>query len=197
MADEEDQRDHENLEALLNWLNPDRDEAWKKYEDIGKRLIKIFTWHQLSDAESLAAEVLERVEGKVTEVIREFSKDDDPARYFYGVARNVALEAFRNREKFPEFEEKHGGILTPDELKESANSPDEDLDFCLEQLSERDRYIVLAYYQYDEKTKKAEHDQLAEELGMSKNALWTKVSRIRSSLEKCLKACSEPGSEAQ
>ena len=197
MADEEEKRDHENLEALLNWLNPDRDEAWKKYEDIRKRLIKIFTWHKLPDAESLAAEVLERVEEKVTEVIQEFSKDDDPARYFYGVARNVALEGFRNREKFPEFEEKHGGILTPDELTENANSPDEDLDFCLEQLSERDRYIVLAYYQYDEKTKKVEHDQLAEELGMSKSALWTKVSRIRSALEKCLKARSEPGGEAQ
>lgn len=197
MADEEDQRDHENLEALLNWLNPDRDEAWKKYEDIRKRLIKIFTWHKLPDGESLAAEVLERVEGKVAEVIQKFSKDDDPARYFYGVARNVALEAFRDREKFSEFEEQHGGILTPDELKEDANSPDEDLDFCLEQLSARDRYVVLAYYQYDEKTKKAEHDQLAEELGMSKSALWTKVSRIRSALEKCLKARSEPGGEAQ
>ena len=197
MADEEDQRDHENLEALLNWLNPDRDEAWKKYEEIRKRLIKIFTWHKLPDAESLAAEVLERVEGKVTEVIRKFSKDDDPARYFYGVARNVALEAFRNREKFSEFEEKHGSIFTLDDLRKGGNLPDEDLDFCLEQLSERDRYIVLAYYQYDQKTKKAEHDQLAEELSMSKSALWTKVSRIRSSLEKCLKARSEPGGEAQ
>jgi len=197
MADEEDQRDHENLEALLNWLDPDRDEAWKKYEEIRKRLIKIFTWHKLPDAESFAAEVLERVEGKVTEVIRKFSKDDDPARYFYGVARNVALETFRNREKFSEFEEKHDRIFTPDDIRESRNLPDEDLDFCLEQLSERDRYIVLAYYQYDQKTKKADHDQLAEELGMSKSALWTKVSRIRSSLEKCLKAHSEPGGEAQ
>ena len=197
MANEEDQRDYENLEALLNWLNPDRDEAWKKYEEIRQRLIKIFTWHRLPDAETLAAEVLERVEGKVTEVIRKFSRDDDPARYFYGVAKNVALEAFRNREKFPEFEEKHGRIFTPDDFKEIGNLPDQDLDFCLEQLSERDRYIVLAYYQYDQKTKKAEHDQLAKDLGMSKSALWTKVSRIRSSLEKCLKARSESNSETQ
>lgn len=187
MAEEEDRRDHENLEALLNWLDPVRTEAWKKYEDIRKRLIKIFMWRKLPDAESLAVEVLERVERKVNEVIPEFSKNDDPARYFYGVARNVALEAFRNREKFPEFEEKHGGILTPDELKGSANSPVDDLDYCLDQLNKRDRYIVVAYYQYDQETKKAVHDRLAKELGMSKSALWTKVCRIRSKLEKCLK----------
>ena len=187
MADEEDRRDLENLETLLNWLDPDRDEAWAKYEHIRKRLVKIFTWRRCADVESLAEEVLERVERQIVDVTERFAAGDDPAKYFYGVARNVALESFRNREKFPEFDEKHGGVFNPPELEESANSPADDLDYCLEHLAEEDRYIALAYYRYDQKTKKAEHDRLAAELGLSKGALWTKVSRIRSFLEKCLK----------
>ncbi len=197
MTDEEDRRDLENLETLLNWLDPDRDEAWRKYEEIRKRLVKIFTWRQCGDVESLAHEVLERVERRIVEVIEKFSAGDDPAKYFYGVARNVALESFRNREKFSEFEEQHGGVFKPLELEESANSPADDLDHCLEQLNEEDRYIALAYYQYDNETKKAEHDRLAKELGMTKSALWTKVSRIRSVLEKCLKGRLEHSGEAQ
>ena len=195
MADEEDQRDHENLEALLNWLNPDRDEAWAKYEQIRKRLVKIFTWRQCADVESLADEVLERVERRIVEVVEKFSAGDDPAKYFYGVAKNVALESFRNRERFPEFEENHGGVFKPPELEGSANSLRDDLDYCLEQLNEEDRYIALAYYQYDQQTKKAERNRLARELGISKGALWTRVFRIRSLLEKCLKGRSEHSGE--
>jgi RNA polymerase sigma factor (sigma-70 family) len=186
MADDGDQKETENLETLLRWLDPDRDEAWKKYAHIRERLIKIFTLRRFVDVEGLADEVIDRVENKITEIVEKYSGVPDP--YFYGVAKNVAREKIREQKKFSQFDEESEGVFTPDDFEENANSIGDDaLENCLEQLSEKERHIILAYYQYEQKTKTAYHLRLAAELGMSRNALWIRVSRIRSSLEKCVR----------
>src|SRR5438094_6942637 len=102
MADEEDQK-QESLETLLTWLDPNRDEAWEKYQEIWERLIKIFTWNRCKDVEDLAGEVMKRVEPKVPELMKTFSEEDDPARYFYGVAQILVLEHSRTEKRFSEF----------------------------------------------------------------------------------------------
>jgi hypothetical protein len=43
----------EAFDALLDWLDPDREQAGIKYEQIRLRLIKIFTGRGCSDAEDL------------------------------------------------------------------------------------------------------------------------------------------------
>jgi DNA-directed RNA polymerase specialized sigma24 family protein len=185
MADEEDRKENENFEALLRWLDPDRDEAWKKYEHIRERLIKIFTLQRFVDVEGLADEVMDRVEKKVTEIVENYSGDSE--RYFYGVARNVGREQIRKRKKFSQFDEESGGIYTLEILEENSDSTADDaLKNCLKQLSEKDRELILEYYQYEQKSKKTYHLKLAAKWGMSRNALWIRVSRIRTSLKKCL-----------
>src|SRR5690348_8269887 len=99
MADEEDQK-HESFELLLAWLNPDRDEAWEKYQEIWDRLLKIFTYCRCRDVEELAGEVIKRVEPQVPKLQQDFV--GDPARHFYGVAYKVVLETRRTSTKFSE-----------------------------------------------------------------------------------------------
>ena len=49
MADDGPNR--ESFEALLTWLDPDRDKAWEKYQAIWDRLVKIFTWRHCRNVE--------------------------------------------------------------------------------------------------------------------------------------------------
>ena len=58
----------EAFDALLKWLDSDREQAAMKYEDIRKRLIKIFTGRDCVEAEDLADETINRVVSKLDEL---------------------------------------------------------------------------------------------------------------------------------
>lgn len=75
------------FDALLAWLDPDRELAGEKYEDIRYRLIKFFERRGCPAPEELADEVLNRVSKKLDEgtEVRAFE-------YFYGVALRVFHE---------------------------------------------------------------------------------------------------------
>jgi DNA-directed RNA polymerase specialized sigma24 family protein len=179
------------LETLLTWLDPDRDEAWEKYQEIWERLIKIFTWNGCKDVEELAGEVIKRVGARVPELMTAFSEEDDPARYFYGVAQILVRENRRTEARFSEFEEESGlgGVTYPVEPGEIDvyDLKLGHLDCCLKQLSEDDREIVLGFYDYEVKTKLADRRRLAERFGLTMNALWIRASRLRSRVRKCVR----------
>ena len=65
----------EAFDALLDWLDPDREQAGMKYEQIRSRLIKIFTGRGCVDAEELADETINRVTRKLKEIQEEFTGD--------------------------------------------------------------------------------------------------------------------------
>jgi RNA polymerase sigma factor (sigma-70 family) len=185
----DDEASNALFEILLTWLNPNREEAWKKYRTIHEALIKIFTWRGCRNAEDLAHEVINRVEQKMPDLITTYN--GDPARYFYGVAQNVVHEYRREERRFSEFKEDNAStarapLISDDEQYESGERQ-QCLRYCLDQLSERDREIVLEYYQYDQKTKLADRKRLANELGLTMNAMWIRVSRIRSFLAACIR----------
>ena len=191
---EEDRRNHESFEILLTWLDQDRDEAWKKFEAIFERLIKIFSWNRRRNVEDLAHEVVTRVEPKVPRLIEE-GYSEDPALYFYGTAYNLVREDRRNDMKFTEFDPESGlgGIADPvysDQI-DAAEVRLKCLDHCLEKLTDIDRAIILAYYACEGKTKLADRRQVAQTFGLSRSALWTRVSRKRTFLAECLRECLE------
>src|ERR1041384_8582247 len=78
------------FDDLLNWLDPNRDLAGQKYEDIRRRLIKIFSCRGCAEPEDLADETINRVTSKLPAIEADFV--GDPSRYFYGVANKVNLE---------------------------------------------------------------------------------------------------------
>src|SRR5258708_7517977 len=86
----------EPFDALLAWLDLDRERAGKKYETIRAGLIRIFVAKGFNDAEDLADEAITRVVRRLPEI--KDSYVGEPARYFHGVARNITLEASRRRE---------------------------------------------------------------------------------------------------
>ena len=85
----------ETFAKFLNWLNPDPDQAGEKYEEIRRRLIKIFACRGCDCPEDLADETINRVIRKVPEIAESY--EGDPALYFYGVARYVHHEYLREK----------------------------------------------------------------------------------------------------
>ena len=169
----------ETFEALLDWLDSDREQAAIKYEEIRRKLIKFFSATTQSDAEALADETMNRVARRLKDV-----KDQvygERARYFYGVARKVQLEYLRRKQ--PPGEQEY----TPDsnriEIEYSC------LEECIAKLTPENRDLVLDYYGGEGRQRIEQRKLLAERLGIAPNALRIRAFRIRVELQKCVKEC--------
>ena len=55
----------EALNELLAWLDPDRERAGQKYEEIRRSLVKIFAWRKCSDPEGMADATINIVAQKI------------------------------------------------------------------------------------------------------------------------------------
>jgi DNA-directed RNA polymerase specialized sigma24 family protein len=169
----------ESFDALLAWLDPAREEAGRKYEEIRLRLIKVFTCRGCFEPEDLADETINRVSKKLREIETDYS--GDPARYFYGVANKVHLESLR-RKPIP---------IPPVRSEESDDIEKEYecLERCIQRLTPNNRALVLQYYQEEKRAKIDHRKDLAEQLGIALNALRIRAHRIRASLQECVQNC--------
>ncbi|HEU0253584.1 MAG TPA: hypothetical protein VFR12_11175 [Pyrinomonadaceae bacterium] len=171
----------EAFDKLLDWLDSDREQAGIKYEEIRRRLIKIFTGRGCEDPEDLADETINRVTSKLDEIEIDFK--GDRARYFYGVANKVLMEYLRR--KPPQ----------PPALSNSDTTRIEHeyrcLEECIAQLSEENRYLLSEYYGAEGKDKIEKRKKLAEKLGIAPNALRIRAYRIRQALQECVENCVE------
>jgi DNA-directed RNA polymerase specialized sigma24 family protein len=169
----------ESFDALLSWLDPDREQAGLKYEEIRRRLLKLFTCRGCYEAEDLADETINRVSGRLKEIENTFV--GDPARYFYGVANKVHLE-FQRRKHLP--------VPPPPVVHDGDIEQEYDcLEQCMQRLTPENRALVLQYYQEEKKAKIDHRRQLAEQLGIALNALRIRAHRIRASLQECVQSC--------
>ena len=173
----------EPFDDLLAWLDADRDRAGQKYETIRSGLVRIFVARGFSDAEDLADEAITRVVKRLPEISAGYV--GEPARYFYGVARNITLEASRRREITTD--------ISPVALIQITNKSDEYecLMRCLRFLSPQKRDLILDYYLYEGHDKIEHHKRMAEELGISDGALRGRAHHIRTGLEKCALQCTQ------
>ena len=169
----------DGFDQLLVWLNPDREEAGKKYEDIRRRLIKIFTCRGCTVPEDLTDETINRVTRKVPEISNNYV--GDPCLYFYGVAKYVFHEYVRKK---------------PDLVPPPVSDPTEDkeqvvacMEECMHGLAPKSRELILDYYQEERHAKITHRKRLAERLGMGPNALRIQACRIRGSLYQCVQEC--------
>ncbi len=171
----------ESFERLLAWLAPDREEAGRTYEEIRRKLIKIFTCRGCREAEELADETIDRVCNKLPEVVATYV--GNPALYFYGIARNLMHEYARKKPDPPPPPPLSAGEDEEEEREYSC------LEECLRQLTAESRDLVLGYYQEEKQAKIDQRKSLAERLGIEPNALRIRAYRIRQTLQQCVTEC--------
>ena len=172
----------DSFDALLSWLDRhDREAAGRTYESIRTGLVQILIAKGFSNAEDLADEVIERVTRRVPDIAPTY--EGRPANYFHGVLRNIIKEQWDVREIATD--DFSFTVIKPEKTNEAYDC----LKKCLTFLSQDKRELILDYYVYAGSEKIRGHNEIANELGISENALRIRAFRIRSTLEKCVYQC--------
>ena len=168
----------EAFEKLLLWFSPDREQAAKKYQTIQFRLIRIFAAKGCCDPEDLADQSFNVASLKVNWLLENYV--GDPAHYLYGIARKIFLEQKPHPAPPP---------MDPpdiDELERRSTC----LDRCLDDVTTSDeRRLVIQYHEQEKRERIETRRRLAEELGITINALRIKVCHIQARLRPCLQEC--------
>ncbi len=185
----------EGLDRFLARLDPDRERAGEKYQNLHRKLVKLFEWRSAPCAENLADEAIDRVIRKLDEVdIHEVSS------YVLGVAQNVLKESLRVTTKNTCLDELPAGTLLANCNDDEQRSEKlevakrfECLDKCMRGLSAEERNLIIGYYQ-DRKSGCTRHRQeMAQQLGISLGTLRVQAHRIRGKLAACVdKRLAEP-----
>jgi len=168
----------EEFDCLLAWLDFDREAAGVKYEKIRGNLSRIFASRGFNDAEDLADETINRVIKKVRWLKENYT--GDPNLYFYAVAKRVAQEAQRRKDK------------RPVELPLSPRDANETevrmrlLEECLMELSADDQHLLLNYYTDGGAVKINNRKQLVHSLGLSPAAVRQRAHRLKAKLRAAL-----------
>jgi len=181
----------EALERFLDWLDADREQAGRKYEDIRRGLITLFNCRGCSAAEELADETINRAIRQLCTI--EDSYQGDPAKYIHGIARYVALEYFNRQVK------RYGGTA-PEDIPDPSwpGRTEEDdvreelsrcLRHCLEKLKPEKRKMFILYYREGNRLNLDHRRSLAEQFGCSINALRIQMHRLNEELRLCINDC--------
>jgi len=172
---------------LLNWLASDPDRAGEKYEQIRRGLINIFRCRGSSIPEELADETINRVAGKLAEIVTSYV--GEPGAYFYAVADKIYLEYVRTA--YAQLRPLPADIAEKKPASEEMELKYECLEDCLGRLPAHSREIIYLYYgdSGGGREKIARRKQMAEQLGIGISILWLKAHRIRKSLKKCVSQC--------
>jgi DNA-directed RNA polymerase specialized sigma24 family protein len=172
----------ENFQLLLKWLDDDDESAGERYEQIRRRLIRLFVCRGCHEAELLTDKTIDRVMSKVAEIAPGYV--GNPAFYFVGVANKVYLEWLRDQKREREATFIDLTSDPPDEGREYHC-----LEICLKKLPADARETILEYYRDEKHAKIVRRKNLAERLGITIGALQIKASRIRARLLDCVSDC--------
>ena len=173
--------------TLLTELSADPEVAGNKYEELRRQLIKFFEWRGSFFPEDLADETLNRTARKIDEG-EEIEKN--VIALALGVARFVLLETSNRQDNRRATMEELISAAAPPEYR----GDDDDLWVvclreCLRGLPEESRELIIEYYQEEGRAKIEDRKALAEKLGISLNALFSRAKRIRDRLEQCVTRC--------
>lgn len=185
----------ESFDKFLNLLAPDREEAGRGYEILRRKLVFFFSVRSAPFPEDLADETISILTRKVSEGL----DIQNLSAYAFGVALNVLRNTLRRErkhvvERLDDVDlDRYAARHPTDYLKvfEQAVEPVSDcLDQCLTELGSDDRNLLLKYYK-ERKYSSRYRARLADQLGISLNALRLKVLHTRRKLEKCITECAK------
>jgi DNA-directed RNA polymerase specialized sigma24 family protein len=124
-------------------------------------------------------------------------ESDAPAHYCYIVARFVFMEHLRETQRDGVLatelrQESHADDLAAFGAEEERKMKEQRLNCleqCLSKLESLSREIITRYYVGKARVKIEHRRELAEELGITINALSIRACRIRDKLEACVRQC--------
>jgi DNA-directed RNA polymerase specialized sigma24 family protein len=171
----------EQFDSLLAWLATDRELAGMKYESVRSGLVRIFISRGFNDAEDLADETINRVMVRLPDICGNYI--GEPARYFYGVARNVIRENLHRKEIAFDVIDVH--------VQPKPEVPEEQicLKHWLQRLPRTKREFILHYYLYDGHDKIEHHKRMAGKLNITLGAFRSRAFQIRLHLQNCMRQC--------
>ena len=173
------------FKTMLGWLDSDSERAGEKYESIRSRLIKIFYARGCHLAEELADETIDRVAGKIDDLVKSYK--GDPALYFYGVAKKIFLEFSRQSQP-----KELPAILTQKETDDQYSDVYYDcLEKCLQTLSAEQREFIFDYYNGDKQEKINRRREMMRTMKVTSEVLYIRAFRLRKQLQKCILSCAE------
>jgi RNA polymerase sigma factor (sigma-70 family) len=182
---------------LLARLDTDHERAGQKYEHIRQGLVTFFECRGGFSPEDQADETINRVARRLSEGKEIYT--ENPASYFYGVARNVLKEhweipqpASDSLETLPQFKDLADDPARNAQRQSERNLEEQQLEClerCMRELASKDRDLISDYYQGETSLKIRNRKSLAEKLGIPVNALRIRALRIREKLEDCVGRC--------
>jgi DNA-directed RNA polymerase specialized sigma24 family protein len=180
---------------LLRRLDADPDRAASEYERLRHTLVKFFDWRGAWPPDDCADETIDRLVAKLGREI----PIDDVRRYAHGIARLVLLERRRREAQAPL--EDHPDLANLPVADIAPTSPlHRCFERCLAALPDEQRILVLQYHTNERQAKIDHRRQLARSLGISENALRSRVHRICHALEqtvlRCVAAAEKQGLDA-
>ena len=175
---------------FLAWLDGGTDSEGRNYLDIRERLVTFFDRKNCLNADELADETINRVARRLEEEGE--IESETPAKFCYITAKFVFLEYLRSSEKasvpIDDVLLKSNDYSEESELKEKRLDC---LEHCTEKLEAENRRLIVHYYFGEERAKIENRRKLAENLGITLNALSIRACRIRDKLEVCVRKCVE------
>jgi len=178
----------ESFDRLLSVLDPDREKAALRYEQMRRKLAKFFQWRGCSGAEELVDETFDRVARRVDEGVKVWV--DDPYSYVRSVATRVAQEHFRSpARKAQPLDDAPEAIVAPPPAAEEDDPRLDCLTECLDALPDEQRRLLETYHEGQGLKRIQARRAIAEGLGIPINALRIRAFRVRSGLMACIDDC--------
>jgi RNA polymerase sigma factor (sigma-70 family) len=184
----------EAMDHLLTRLHPDRELAGLVYQQLRDKLTVFFECRRCAFPEDLADETLNRIARKILE--GELIVDVD--RYALTVVRYILLE-YQRRSFYPtvsldnlspEYDLKIAETVERTDLNEEEEERRKScMRGCLLSLPSEDRELLIEYYQDVNRSKSNHHKEMARRLGLTPNALYLRIHRLREKLAGCLENC--------
>jgi DNA-directed RNA polymerase specialized sigma24 family protein len=188
---------HQALDRLLEHLDPDRDRAAEKYEQIRQRLIKLFRWRGCLLFEEYTDRTIDRVARRIAGGLEVQSAN--VYSLFHGVALNILKEHWRKSERESEALDdlfhSHDTTENPEDIRAEEEERREQearlncLRRCLGGLAHESRTLIKRYYAEGNVLNKEQRKQIAAEMRISVNALRVRACRVRGEVEQCIDRC--------
>jgi DNA-directed RNA polymerase specialized sigma24 family protein len=171
---------------LLGRLDPDRERAAERYEELRRILVGFFEWRGAPFPEEHTDDTFDRVARKLAEGVA----IENIGGYAYRVARLVFLETLKApASRRAALEPQHGRPAS-----DASEAADKErrlacLDDCLRQLPADNRELIVRYYREGGRARIEERRRLAERMGLRVEALANRAQRLRDKLERCVGIC--------